>query len=94
MDLGPLQDIQLDSDFSWEIKSIVFVLYSLEINESLIATTLLLIPFRSSWAWLALYFSGVLSVNSWDFHLAGWLTPAMVFVECLVTETVHEASFE
>ena len=24
MDVGPLQDIQLDSDFSWEIKTIVF----------------------------------------------------------------------
>ena len=34
MDVGPLQDIQLDSDFSWEIKTIVFVLYSLEIKES------------------------------------------------------------
>ena len=34
MDVGPLQDIQLDSDFNWEIKTIVFVLYSLEIKES------------------------------------------------------------
>ena len=34
MDVGPLQDIQLDSDFSWEIKTIVFVLYLLEIKES------------------------------------------------------------
>ena len=34
MDMGPLQDVQLDTDFSWEIKAIVFVLYSLEIQES------------------------------------------------------------
>ena len=34
MDLGPLQESHLDSDFSWEIKTIVFVLYSLEIKES------------------------------------------------------------
>jgi len=34
MDKGPLQDSQLDSDFSWVIKTIVFVLYSLEIKES------------------------------------------------------------
>ena len=33
MDVGPLQDIQLDSDFCWEIKTIVFVFYSLEIKE-------------------------------------------------------------
>ena len=34
MDVGPLQDSQLDSDFGWEIKTIVFVLYSIEITES------------------------------------------------------------
>ena len=34
MDMGPLQDSQLDSDFSWEIKTLFFVLYSLEIKES------------------------------------------------------------
>ena len=34
MDVGPLQDSQLYSDFSWEIKTIAFVLYSLEIKES------------------------------------------------------------
>jgi len=34
MDVGPLQDIQLDSDFSLEIKTIRFVLYSHEIKES------------------------------------------------------------
>ena len=33
MDMGPLQDSQLDSDFSWEIKTIIFVLYSQEIKE-------------------------------------------------------------
>ena len=33
MDVGPLQDIQLDIDFSWEIKTLVFVLYSLKIKE-------------------------------------------------------------
>ena len=32
MDVGPLQDIQLDSDFSREIKT--NVLYSFEIKES------------------------------------------------------------
>ena len=34
MDVGPLQDIQLDSDFNGEIKTIVFVLFSIEIKES------------------------------------------------------------
>ena len=34
MDVGPLQDIQVDSDFSWEIKTKVFVLCLLEIKES------------------------------------------------------------
>ena len=34
MDVGPLQDIHLNSDFSLEIKTIAFVLYSLEIKES------------------------------------------------------------
>ena len=33
MDVGLLQDFQLDTDFSWEIKTIGFVLYSLEIKE-------------------------------------------------------------
>ena len=34
MDVGPLQHSQLDSELTWEIKTIVFVLYSLEIKES------------------------------------------------------------
>ena len=34
MDMGPLQDSKLDTDFSWEIKTIGFVLYSHEIKES------------------------------------------------------------
>ena len=34
MDVGPLQEIQLDSDFSLEIQTIGFVLYSHEIQES------------------------------------------------------------
>ena len=34
MDVGPLQDVQLDTDCSKEIKTIGFVLYSLEIKES------------------------------------------------------------
>ena len=34
MDVGPLQDIQFDTDFSWKIKTVVFVLYSLQIKES------------------------------------------------------------
>ena len=34
MDVGPLQDVQLDTDFGWEIKTIGFVLNSLEIKES------------------------------------------------------------
>ena len=34
MEVYPLQDIHLDSDSSWEIKTIVCVLYSLEIQES------------------------------------------------------------
>ena len=33
MDAGPLKDIQLDNDFSWEIKTIGFVLYSHEIKD-------------------------------------------------------------
>ena len=36
MHVGPLQDIQLDSDLSWEIKTIIFVLYSFEIKESVL----------------------------------------------------------